>query len=131
MNKKYQNKEIFIDENNGNEVFKVIIDEYIISSNKDIIIENIIRDFNSTNINYNLELKNIRKTTDANEPFNIYTKSDDINTLQNKLSKATFFPNSETSWIGYDFNYSLEDLYLTGITRISDSINGKVSILKN
>jgi len=127
----YQNKEIFIDKINDKEVFKVIIDKYIVSSNKDIVLENIIRDFNSTNINYNLELKNIRKTTDANEPFNIYTKSDDINTLQNKLSKATFFPNSETSWIGYDFNYSLEDLYLTGITRISDSINGKVSILKN
>ena len=25
----------------------------------------------------------------------------------------------------------LEDLYLSGITRISDSINGKISILKN
>ncbi len=42
-----------------------------------------------------------------------------------------FFPKSNTSWIGYDFNYSLEDLYLSGITRITDSINGRISILKN
>ncbi len=131
LNKKYQNKEIFIDENNGKEIFKVIIDEYIISSNKDIIIENIIRDFNSTNINFNIELKNIRKTSDTNDPFNIYTKSDDINTLENLLSNSAFFPKSDTSWVGYDFNYSLENINLTGITRISDSINGKVSILKN
>ena len=43
----------------------------------------------------------------------------------------SFFPKSNTSWVAYDFKYSLENIYLTGITRISDSINGKISILKN
>ena len=43
----------------------------------------------------------------------------------------SFFPKSSTSWVAYDFKYSLENLYLTGITKISDSINGKISILKN
>ena len=43
----------------------------------------------------------------------------------------SFFPKSNTSWVAYDFKDSLENLYLTGITRISDSINGKISILKN
>ena len=36
------------------------------------------------------------------------------------------FPKSNTSWVGYDFNFSIENLYLTGITKISDSINGKI-----
>ena len=43
----YLKSEIFVEETDGNEVHKVIIDEYIISSNKDIILENIIRDFYS------------------------------------------------------------------------------------
>ena len=41
----YLKSEIFLEETDGNEVHKVIIDEYVISSNKDIILENIIRDF--------------------------------------------------------------------------------------
>ena len=131
LKNKYQKNEIFLDEINGKEVHKVIIDEYIVSSDKDIILENIIRDFYSAKNKVDSEFNKIIKTTDSNEPFNIYTKSNSIGTLDDELSDIPFFPESNTSWIGYDFNYSLEDLYLSGITRISDSINGRVSILKN
>ena len=127
----YQKSEIYLEETDGNDVHKVIIDEYIVSSNKDIILENIIRDFYSKKSNINSEFKKILKTTDSIEPFNIYTKSFNLNTFKNDLGKMSFFPESKTSWVGYDFNYSLENIYLTGITRISDSINGKISILKN
>ena len=131
LKNKYQKSEIFLEEVNGKEIHKVIIDQYIVSSNKDIILENIIRGFYSTKNNVDSEFNKIIKTTDSDEPFNIYTRSNNIGTLDNKLSDISFFPESNTSWIGYDFNYSLEDLYLSGITRISDSINGKASILKN
>ena len=127
----YQKSKIYLEETDGNDVHKVIIDEYIVSSNKDIILENIIRDFYSKKSNINSEFKKILKTTDSIEPFNIYTKSFNLNTFKNDLGKMSFFPESKTSWVGYDFNYSLENIYLTGITRISDSINGKISILKN
>ena len=131
LKNKYQKSEIFLEKVNGKEIHKVIIDQYIVSSNKDIILENIIRDFYSAKNKVDSEFNKIIKTTDSDEPFNIYTKSNSIGTLDDELSDIPFFPESNTSWIGYDFNYSLEDLYLSGITRISDSINGRVSILKN
>ena len=131
LKNKYQKSEIFLEEVNGKEIHKVIIDQYIVSSNKDIILENIIRDFYSAKNKVDSEFNKIIKTTDSDEPFNIYTRSNNIGTLDNELSDVSFFPESNTSWIGYDFNYSIEDLYLSGITRISDSINGRVSILKN
>ena len=127
----YLKSEIFIEETDGNEVHKVIIDEYIISSNKDIILENIIRDFYSKKSNLNSEFIKILNTTDFDEPFNIYTKSYNLNSFKKDLTEMSFFPKSNTSWVAYDFKDSLENLYLTGITRISDSINGKISILKN
>jgi len=127
----YQKNEIFVEEVNGKDVHKVIIDQYIVSSNKDIILENIIRDFNSAKDNVDSEFDKVIKTTDSNEPFNIYTRSNNLGDLHNGLNNISFLPKSKTSWVGYDFNYSLEDVYLSGITRISDSINGKISILKN
>ena len=131
LKNKYQKSQIFLEEVNGKKVHKVIIDQYIISSNKDIILENIIRDFYSTKNNVDSEFNKIIKTTDSDEPFNIYTKSNNLGTLDDQLSDFSFFPKSNTSWVGYDFNYSLEDLYLSGITRITDTINGRISILKN
>ena len=127
----YLKSEIFLEETDGNEVHKVIIDEFIISSNKDIILENIIRDFYSKKSNLDSEFNKILNTTDFDEPFNIYTKSYNLNSFKKDLSEMSFFPKSNTSWVAYDFKNSLENLYLTGITRISDSINGKISILKN
>ena len=127
----YLKSEIFLEETDGNEVHKVIIDEFIISSNKDIILENIIRDFYSKKSNLNSEFIKILNTTDFDEPFNIYTKSYNLNSFKKDLTEMSFFPKSNTSWVAYDFKDSLENLYLTGITRISDSINGKISILKN
>ena len=127
----YLKSEIFLEETDGNEVHKVIIDEFIISSNKDIILENIIRDFYSKKSNLNSEFIKILNTTDFDEPFNIFTKSYNLNSFKKDLSEMSFFPKSNTSWVAYDFKNSLENLYLTGITRISDSINGKISILKN
>ncbi len=131
LKNKYQKSEIFIEEVNGEEVHKVIIDKYIVSSDKDIILENIIRDFYSAKNNVDSEFNKVIKTSDSDEPFNIFTKSNNIGALDTELSDISFFPNSKTSWVGYDFNYSLDNLYLAGITRISDSINGKISILKN
>mgnify|MGYP001208620808 FL=1 len=131
LKNKYEKSEIFLEEVNGEEIHKVIIDQYIVSSNKDIVLENIIRDFYSAKNKVDFEFNKIIKTTDSDEPFNIYTKSNNIGILDNELNDISFFPKSNTSWIGYDFNYSLEDLYLSGITRITDSINGRIRILKN
>jgi hypothetical protein len=131
LKNQYQKSKIFLEEVNGSEVHKVIIDEYILSSNKDIILENIIRDYNLTKNNLDPEINKIIKTADYNEPFNVLTKSDNLSALINELKEVSFFPKSNTSWVGYDFNYSLENIYLNGITRVSDSINGKISILKN
>ena len=89
----YQKNELFVENINGNEVHKVIIDKYIISSNKDIILENIIRNFYSNKSNIDSEFNKIIKTTDSNEPFNLYTKSDNLDIFKNELSEISFFQN--------------------------------------
>jgi len=131
LKNKYQKSELFFEKINGKEIYKVIIDDFILSSNKDIILENIIRDFNLDKYDVDSEFNKIIKTTDSDEPFNLYTKSNNLGAIDNRLNNISFFPKSNTSWVGYDFNYSLDNLYLGGITRITDSIDGKISILKN
>jgi len=131
LKNKYLKSELFSKKIDGKEIHKVIIDDFIVSSNKDIILENIIRDFYSTINNLEPEFNKIINTSDSDEPFNILTKSNNLGALDDQSSNISFFPKSKTSWVGYDFNYSLEDIYLSGITRITDSIKGKISILRN
>ncbi|GIS00158.1 MAG: hypothetical protein CM15mP102_09780 [Flavobacteriales bacterium] len=85
----YLKSEIFLEETDGNEVHKVIIDEYIISSNKDIILENIIRIFIQKS-NLDSEFNKILNTTDFDEPFNIYTKSYNLNSFKKIYLKCHF-----------------------------------------
>ena len=59
LKNKYQKSEIFFHEDNGNEIYKVSIGEYLVSSNKDIILENIIRDFYSKKVEIDPELNKI------------------------------------------------------------------------
>ena len=53
------------------------------------------------------------------------------NLLLNNLSNLSFFPDLNNSWISYDFKYSLEEIKMIGATRINDSINSKIAILRN
>ncbi len=58
----YQKNKVFVDSSKNDNVYKVIIDEYIISSSEDIIIENIIRDYKNTYQNIGSEFLKIFKT---------------------------------------------------------------------
>ncbi len=91
LKNKYEKSEIFLEEVNGEEIHKVIIDQYIVSSNKDIVLENIIRDFYLAKNKVDSEFNKIIKTTDSDEPFNIYTKSNNIGILDNELNNVSFF----------------------------------------
>ena len=42
LRNKYQKSEIFFQEDNGNEIYKVIIGEYLVSSNKDLVLRNML-----------------------------------------------------------------------------------------
>ena len=53
------------------------------------------------------------------------------NLLENRLNNLSFFPGLYDSWVSYDFKYSIEEVNMSGATRINDSINSKLSILKN
>ncbi len=116
---------------NKNEIHKVILDKYVITSSKDIVIENIIRNFIIKDINFNKDLSKIVRTVDQSQPFNIFSKSKNLNVLVDDLNNYSFYPKSNSNWIGYDFNYSIDNVFLTGVTRINDSINGKLSLFKN
>ena len=127
----YQNSKIFIDTINAKNIYKIILGNYIISSSHDIILENIIRDYNITNPKIDSDFLKITKGADKNDPFNIFSISNSSNLLANNLSKLSFFPHLNNSWINYDFKYSLDEVKMTGATKINDSINSKISILKN
>ncbi len=127
----YQNNKIFIDTVNRKKVYKTILGKHIISSNQDIILENIIRDYNVVNPKIDSDFLKIIKGADKNDPFNIFSISDSSSLLANNLSTLTFFPKLNNSWINYDFKYSLDEVKMTGATRINDSVTSKISVLKN
>ena len=126
---KYQNVNIYSDDKKN--IYVASLENFYVSSDKDIIIENIIRDFNSKNYNVDSELLKISKTILNNEPFNIFLKSKEKKERNDILKNLSFFPNVNTSWIAYDFQNSLSEINLNGVTRINDSINSKLSILKD
>jgi hypothetical protein len=127
----YQNNKIFIDTTNSIEIYKIILGNYIISSSQDMVLENIIRDFNIRSPRIDSKFLKIMKGIDKNDPFNIFSISKNSNLLVDSLGSLSFFPDLNNSWISYDFKYSLEDVRMTGATKINDSVNSKISILKN
>ena len=127
----YQKNKIFIDTTLLKDVYKTILGNYIISSNQDIILENIIRDHDKTKQKIDSDFYKLLKAADKNDPFNTFTINKNSNLLENKLSNLSFFPDLYNSWVSYDFKYSLEEVNMSGATRINDSINSKISILKN
>ena len=127
----YQNNKIFIDTSNTKDVYKTVLGDYIISSSEDIVLENIIRDHDLTNPKIDSDFLKIIKGDDTNDPFNVFINSKNLNLLKNTISSLSFFTNLKNSWISYDFKYSLEEIKMLGATRINDSINSKLSILRN
>ena len=127
----YQKNKIFIDTTGSKEVYKTILGNYTISSDQDIVLENIIRDYNKTNQRMDSDFFKLVKAANKNDPFNTFTLTKKFNLLENILSNLSFFPDLYNSWISYDFKYSLEEVNMSGATRINDSINSKISILKN
>jgi hypothetical protein len=127
----YQNNKIFIDTSKTKDIFKAVLGNYIISSSEDIVLENIIRDHDLTNPKIDSDFLKIIKGADTNDPFNIFINSKNLNLLKNNISSLSFFTNLKNSWISYDFKYSLEEIKMIGATRINDSINSKLSVLRN
>ena len=127
----YQNNKIFIDTSNTKNIYKTVLGNYIISSTEDIVLENIIRDSDLTNPKIDSDFLKIIKGADSNDPFNIFINSKNSNLLLNNLSDLSFFPDLNNSWISYDFKYSLEEIKMIGATRINDSINSKITILRD
>ena len=127
----YQNNKIFIDTSKTKDIYKAVLGNYIISSSEDIVLENIIRDHDLTNPKIDSDFLKIIKGSDTNDPFNIFINSKNLNLLENTISSLSFFTNLKNSWISYDFKYSLEEIKMIGATRINDSINSKISILRN
>ncbi|MED5269776.1 MAG: hypothetical protein VX406_02950 [Bacteroidota bacterium] len=125
---KYNKYDIF----QNNHYFKTYLGNMVVSSTSDIIIENIIRNYSSqkrgiTNPNfYDLVL-----SSNKSEPINIFIDSRLDGFSKEYFRSVEFYPLINTSWKSYDLSRSNFDIRLTGITRINDSINSKLSILKN
>ena len=130
-NYSYQNQIIYTDESNNFIIYKTIIENFVVASDRDIIIENIIRNYNSKSNILSSDLLKISKALDQNKPFNILLNSDNSIFKNSKLTSFPFFPNSNYDWIGYDFENDIDEIKLSGALKINDSLNSKISILKN
>ena len=127
----YQNSKIFIDTSDTKDIYKIVLGNYIISSSEDIVLENIIRDHDLNNPKIDSDFLKIIKGADVNDPFNIFINSKNSDLIEKSISDFSFFPNLNNSWISYDFKYSLEEVKMIGATRLNDSINSKLSVLRN
>ena len=125
---KYNRYDIFQE----GDYFKTYLGNTVISSTSDIIIENTIRNYNSgkRGIN-NLSFYDLILSSNKNEPINIFTDSELDEFSKKYFRSIEFYPIINTSWKSYDLSKSNNDIRLTGITRINDSIKSKLSILKN
>jgi len=125
---KYNKYDIF----QGKDYFKTYLDNIVVKSTSDIIIENIIRNYNSRKkgIN-NPNFYDIILSSNKNEPINIFIASELDGFSKEYFRSIEFYPLIKTSWKSYDLSRSNNDIRLTGITRINDSIKSKLSILKN
>lgn len=130
-NYSYQNQIIYTDESNNFIIYKTIIENFVVASDRDIIIENIIRNYNSKSNILSYDFLKISKALDQNKPFNILLNSDNSIFKNSKLTSFPFFPNSNYDWIGYDFENDIDEIKLSGALKLNDSLNSKISILKN
>ena len=76
FNRTYQNFDIYSNKNINNTIYKTIIGNFYISSDNDIILENIIRDYKTNNKKTNPDLLKISKAIDRDDPFNFFIKSE-------------------------------------------------------
>ena len=125
---KYNKYDIFQEKH----YFKTYLGDMVISSTSDIIVENIIRNYNSgkRGIN-NPNFYDVILSSNRNEPINILTDSGLDGFSKEYFRSIEFYPLINTSWKSYDLSKSNNDIRLTGITKINDSIQSKLSILKN
>ena len=125
---KYNKYEIFKE----NSYYKTYLDETVVSSSSDIIIENIIRNYNSNKRGINdPDFYDIILSANKTEPINIFIDSKLDGFSKEFFRSIEFYPLVKSSWKNFDLSRSNEDIRLTGITRINDSIKSKLSILKN
>ena len=130
-NYSYQDQIIYTEEYDEFVIYKTLVDNFLVSSDKDITIENIIRNFKSKSNFLSSDLLKISKTLNQNKPFNILLNSDNSILKNSKLISLPFFPNSNYDWIGYDIENAKDEIKLSGALKINDSLNSKISILKN
>ena len=125
---KYNKYEIF----KQNSFYKTYLDQTVVSSSSDIIIENIIRNYNSNKRGINdPDFYDIILSANKTEPINIFIDSKLDGFSKEFFRSIEFYPLVKSSWKNFDLSRSNEDIRLTGITRINDSIKSKLSILKN
>lgn len=125
---KYNNYDVFKED----DFYNIYLDEIVVNSTSDIIIENIIRNYNSKKRGINdPNFYDIILSANKTEPINIFIDSKLDKFSEEYFRSIEFYPFIKSSWKNYDLSRSNNDIRLTGITRIHDSLRSKLSILKN
>ena len=122
-------KKITVD---GINLFEVQIGLNRVTSSSGLIIENIIRNFqtNQSGIN-NKEFYKLFNNLENNSAFNLLINKNSNYFLNKFLPKTSIFPNFNENWIAFDGNFNSPLLDLDGITISKDSIPSRLGIFKN
>ena len=116
----------------GVDFFKIDINQSEIISSSKLIIENIIRNYQSNQPG--IDDKDFYQLVDNLEKksvFNILINKKSNSFLNKFLPKLNLFPNFNENWIAFDGNFNSPLIGLDGITITKDSIPSRLGVFKN
>jgi len=112
--------------------FKIQINESEIISDSKLIIENIIRNYQSKQPGiYDKDFYQLTDNLEAKSVFNILINKKSNSFLNRFLPKPYLFPNFNETWIAFDGNFNSPLLGLDGITITRDSIPSMLGVFKS
>ena len=112
--------------------FKIIINQIEIISLSKLIIENIIRNYNTNQSGIvDQDFYKLANNIETKSVFNILLNKKSNFFLNKFLPRSKLFPNFNENWIALDGNFDSPLVELNGITLTKDSIPSKLGVFKN
>lgn len=117
----------------GQKAFHTLIEEVAIISSSKLVVENIIRQSQSSNHQIDVALKKIFATSNPNTSTSIFINGENSNGFIDYLFPESNFLGTKNlkNWIGVDTTIDQQNIFFNGITISKDSIGSILSVFEN
>ena len=116
----------------GINFFKIRIDQSDITSVSKLIIENIIRNYQTNQPGiFDKDFYQLINNLESKSVFNILINKKSNSFVNKFLPQPYLFPNFNENWIAFDGNFNSPLIGLDGITITKDSIPSRLGVFKN